>query len=1612
MLFINISIMSEFLEPVEFLDTLSGKIAIDTETFADKGEDARDWQKAKLRLIQIKDDTGKKCILDTLTYINSDENITKFSEKLIDFLNTRKLIIGHNLIYDLMVLKNVFDFTCPPNIDLWCTYNTELLLRGNPEAKYDKKSREKEGYGLKPIVQKYVGIDIPKEVDHDKWGDTLTEEMLTYAITDVEYLFEIYEKQKIEANKPQVGCRLDNKQNTLMWTITTENTFLKSVVMMQHRGLALATEYQNTVEKSLTENIAMLQDKLQKLLPEKYRGNKIILTKTGKVSTAKKNLNKPRFNPRSFEDVIEFLTKEVLPNVEDPKARKLITETRKTASGKEKTGKTDKEVLKRVRDCHPAIRVIEELRKQLDLQSKLLKQIKAKSVDGRVYPTIKQLGAKTGRMSYTKPNMQGLSKKARYDSKQHVAKDRMVDLRNIIVAGKGRKFVIADYKQIELCIAAHVFQDENMTNLLNEGTDLHKYLITLVKKISMEEVSKADRQGAKAANFGLIYGQAVNGLINAAYNQYDTVLTEEQATSFIDEFFTLYYGIKDYHNMLKNDLKNNGGKQYDCYTIMGRRRHVTKSDGSGTLFNTVLNAPIQGTCADMIKASLNVLYNHIYKYGLDWYPAMTIHDEIIMDTPEDEALEGALTMQYYMEYVGSQIVETVPIKTDPFICDSWSEKVFEEKEAKNCTAVYEEDNYSKTFGYKYTEEQKKGILLKVITELDMMDDTYESGEKEEEKYVCDIDFVKAVKQLREQNDRYIESIAPKKEIEADELTVPIEDLMCDPENQFDIVKVCTNKIDSSMFDKYKTIYVHSSTNTQKTLSCAEYLAKHKDKRILFITSRVTLCADLQQPLRKVGFVDNYAFKPYYEIKEEIDKLRNTEWKNLREKTSESKVRLYTRRFKHKLCQIESIAYFNEAYWDIIVMDECTSLLVQSTAPTNKDRYKENNKMLEDMIRQARQLICMDADYDLRDHLILKTFRNPKEKILFIENTITRDEILKKSPQYQQINPEKRDKLIVKLLPSHAPIIINEILGYIAEHINNKPKSERKKLYIASGSQKFAEKLNMRIFMDYKSVTTKVIDRYVDQNYIRNTNLNDDILNYDVFIATSALTNGVNISRVYFNKIFVYTPDCTVTIRELKQMMDRVRYPIDNEITVLIRYNKNKKPATTEDIKLDIECKLAQEKHITRIVAAASKHPAIHDALSKDTLHGFECRLERDNNFFFNMFLLNRLEINKSKNMFVELFKAMWQKRGVDVIETSLDDDIYDEEELFNDEAIDEAEDKFKEAQKQVTLENKIRFVCSHSPEPKEYNDLLLKLRRGIATTDDKYLREKADFVSRFMPIFQGIRTIDEIHQKLANIYSTNNWDPNNSEHQHKAYLKLSKIIKDNGFITAEQFLRCKNNIAILKNSVLEISCSKGHVNMDQILIRQHNIFMHFIDSTSNIASYKPMMNKFIIIRAICTYLGARNTYDEEAIIDTAKLKNCMEFVNENMKFFKNTFKRDSESRGISFKLAELSDEKKVLKKLKQIINAWSGVSLKKDKSRKEKRLIVRDKETGEKIRKRDSIYRLYPNSDIKVLINKLKPIDYYSTDYNKVHTYEANKLTPREETEQETKSIIDEMILE
>ena len=329
-----------------------------------------------------------------------------------------------------------------------------------------------------------------------------------------------------------------------------------------------------------------------------------------------------------------------------------IPAVRKTKGG---APSTSEDVLQELALDYPLPKLLLEYRGIAKLKStytdKLPKMVDSKT--GRVHTRYAQAAVITGRLSSSDPNLQNIP----------VRTPEGRQVRDAFVASKD-KIVAADYSQIELRIMAHVSGDENLQKVFAEGGDVHRATAAEIFHIEPIEVSSEQRNAAKAINFGLIYGMGQYGLAK------NLGITNAAAKSYIDRYFVRYPGVARYMETIKDVAKEQGYVE----TVYGRRLYFPQINTKGVAARgaerAAINAPMQGTAADLIKMAMVLIQDWLETQQMQTLMIMQVHDELVFDAPADEV---ELLRAKLPELMASVARLNVPLIAEVGVGDNWGQ---------------------------------------------------------------------------------------------------------------------------------------------------------------------------------------------------------------------------------------------------------------------------------------------------------------------------------------------------------------------------------------------------------------------------------------------------------------------------------------------------------------------------------------------------------------------------------------------------------------------------------------------------------------------------------------------------------------------------------------------------------------------------------------------------------------------------------------------------------------------------------------------------------------------------------------------------------------------------
>ncbi|MFL2730160.1 MAG: DNA polymerase I [Gammaproteobacteria bacterium] len=327
---------------------------------------------------------------------------------------------------------------------------------------------------------------------------------------------------------------------------------------------------------------------------------------------------------------------------------------RKTPKGQPST---NEETLQRLSEEYELPKII--------LQYRTLAKLKSTYTDSlinienpktqRIHTSYQQAITSTGRLSSTEPNLQNIPIKT--------AEGRRI--REAFVPEKGNTLISADYSQIELRIMAHLSEDKNLTNAFNNNIDVHSSTAAEVFGVAIEEVNNDQRRSAKAINFGLMYGMSAFGLTR------QLGITRAEAQAYLDTYFARYTGVRDY----MDNIKAKAREDMFVETIMGRRLYLNEINAANGLRRqaaerAAINAPLQGSAADIIKKAMLDIDKLILNEMPDVKMIMQVHDELVFECPKENA---DLVMEKMKETMEQTVELKIPLIAEAAVGSNWNE---------------------------------------------------------------------------------------------------------------------------------------------------------------------------------------------------------------------------------------------------------------------------------------------------------------------------------------------------------------------------------------------------------------------------------------------------------------------------------------------------------------------------------------------------------------------------------------------------------------------------------------------------------------------------------------------------------------------------------------------------------------------------------------------------------------------------------------------------------------------------------------------------------------------------------------------------------------------------
>jgi DNA polymerase-1 len=516
--------------------------------------------------------------------------------------------IGHNLKYDFILLARNGLRVSPLSFD---TMIAEWLC--------DPSSRN---LGLKNLAWVRLGIEMTEIDDligsgrnQKSMAEVPIRDVAPYAGADARVCLSLMELLQDELKEKKLDALFQDLEMPLIPILAD----------MEMEGIRLDTDFLAEFSSELTDRLDEIEAQIHEL--------------AGQV-----------FNINSTQQLSRVLFEDLQLTPPD--------RTRRTASGYYSTAAS---VLEAMDDVHPIVSLILEQREVGKLKSTyadaLQHQVNPRS--GRVHTSYNQTGSVTGRIASSDPNLQNIPIRTELGRR----------IRRAFVADPGNILLGVDYSQIELRIVAHISSDEAMLEAFRRDQDIHATTAAAIYNVNLSDVTADMRRHAKAVNFGLIYGMSPFGLTRT------TELTLAEAEEFVETYFERFPGVREYLDQTKRMAAEKGFVE----TLLGRRRYFpqlvkdaqrTSEHARNRAEREAINAPIQGTAADIIKIAMLRLPDRIQKEGLAAKLLLQVHDELVLECPEEERDSTADVVK---EVMRNAFELKIPLKTEAKAGPNWSE---------------------------------------------------------------------------------------------------------------------------------------------------------------------------------------------------------------------------------------------------------------------------------------------------------------------------------------------------------------------------------------------------------------------------------------------------------------------------------------------------------------------------------------------------------------------------------------------------------------------------------------------------------------------------------------------------------------------------------------------------------------------------------------------------------------------------------------------------------------------------------------------------------------------------------------------------------------------------
>lgn len=587
---------------------------------------------SRIRLVQLALANGQvyvadvfdlgKTALDDLASLVEDARVKKVIHNAKQVLSFLRASQGRRLRF-----RNIFDTMLASKL-VWAGYY-DLVASRSIKNPWKKRVPE---HSLEALAERHLGTFLNKSLKASNWGvKDLTPDQISYATSCTSVLLPI-----------QAILQKLIEKNGLHRVADLEFRTISPVVEMELSGIHFDADAGRRLveekEEQIVEMVMDLQEDAKENgfypLPGKSRKTGIYL------------------NPDSSEDIKRYFRGLGLGVISTR------SEVLKELAGK---GNAFAYMLLRYRLLSHQLAFLESWLTNLH------------PTDGRIHPSYFQLQSATGRLSSRKPNAQQIPKKG----------EGSRDIRKLFKAPPRKKLVKVDFACIEMRIMAYLSGDEIMIKSFQDGQDLHRLTASKISGQSLDQINKEQRQAAKIVNFLLIYGGSAETLQQRALFDYGISMTIEDARDAREKYFEIYSGVREWHrkqlesmsfthrHYFHNCVRGMFDLPLTCtFTALGRRR-VWPRFGIGVKASKfqAYNTPSQGTGADLIKMVMCELYDSLIDENVRIIAS--IHDELMLEVPEDQAEAYAKMLSDIMNRIGSKLLYPVPVTSEAEILSSW-----------------------------------------------------------------------------------------------------------------------------------------------------------------------------------------------------------------------------------------------------------------------------------------------------------------------------------------------------------------------------------------------------------------------------------------------------------------------------------------------------------------------------------------------------------------------------------------------------------------------------------------------------------------------------------------------------------------------------------------------------------------------------------------------------------------------------------------------------------------------------------------------------------------------------------------------------------------------------